>query len=90
MKLNFRNLPIANLPYEDVNACKQMMLRLYENIPYLAELPKIDPNDNITLRTVENIPGIVYKDKKINYWRLYNFVFYEIITNIRQSLQYYW
>ena len=65
MKLNFRNLPIANLPYEDVNACKQMMLRLYENIPYLAELPKIDPNDNITLRTVENIPGIVYKDKKL-------------------------
>ena len=65
MKLNFRNLPIANLPYEDVALCKQMMLRLYENIPYLAELPKIDPNDNIINRTVENIPGITYKDKKL-------------------------
>jgi len=65
MKLNFRNLPIANLPYEDVLLCKQMMLRLYENIPYLAELPKIDANDNIIHRTVQNIPGIIYKEKKL-------------------------
>lgn len=65
MKLNFKNLPISNLPYEDVTLCKQMMLRLYENVPYLAELPKIDPNDNIVKRTVENLPGITYKDKKL-------------------------
>ena len=65
MKLNFKNLPITNLPYEDVMLCKQMMLRLYENIPFLAELPKIDPNDNVIYRTIENIPGITYKEKKL-------------------------
>ena len=65
MKFNFKNLPIANLPYDNVSLCKQMMLRLYENIPYLAELPKIDPKDNIIDRTIDNFPGISYKDKKI-------------------------
>ena len=65
MKLNFRNLPTASLPYEDIKICKRMMLRLYENIPFLAELPKIDPNDNIINRTLENIPGIQYSEKKI-------------------------
>ena len=65
MKLNFKNLPIANLPYEDITPCKHMMLRLYENIPFLAELPKMDKNDTILNRTIENIPGLKYKEKKL-------------------------
>ena len=65
MKLNFKNLPVSNLPYDNINLCKQMMLRLYEHIPYLPELPKIDPNDTTINRTVKNIPGLKYIDKKL-------------------------
>ena len=64
MKLNFRNLPCGNLPYDNVQLCKQMILRLYENIPYLAQLPLVDKNDNIKFRTFENIPCVVMKEGK--------------------------
>ena len=65
MQLDFRNLPIVNLPYDEVHLCKQMMLRLYENIPFLAELPNIDSNDCTIFNTIQNIPGIRYENKKL-------------------------
>ena len=64
MKLNFRNLPYGSLPYDSVQLCKQMMLRLYEGIPYLAELPLVDKNDNIKTRTFDNIPCVMLKEGK--------------------------
>ena len=64
MKLNFRNFPYGSLPYDNIQLCKQLMLRLYENIPYLAELPLIDKNDNIKVKTFENIPCVTLKDGK--------------------------
>ena len=64
MKLNFRNFPYGSLPYDNSQLCKQMMLRLYEHIPYLAELPLIDKNDNIRTRTFDNIPCVVIKEGK--------------------------
>ena len=42
-----------------------MMLKLYESLPFLPELPLIDSSDNTIMRTINNIPGIKYKDKKI-------------------------
>lgn len=65
MNLNFKNLPTGSLPYDNIQLCKQMVLRLYDKIPYLPELPIIDPNDNIINRSFGNIPGIVIKDGKI-------------------------
>ena len=65
MKLNIKNLPIVNLPYENINLCKQMMLKIYENLPFIAELPLIDPLENTLYRTVCNIPGIKLENKKI-------------------------
>ena len=62
MQLNFKNLPIGSLPYNDIQLCKNMMLRLYENIPYLAELPLIDANDNVLYKTFNNVPNIKIKD----------------------------
>ena len=65
MKLNFRNMPFGSLPYDNIQLCKQMMLRLYEGIPYLAELPLIDKNDNVITKTLDKIPGFTFKDGKI-------------------------
>ena len=64
MKLNFRNFPYGSLPYDNIRPCKQMILRLYERIPYLPFLPFIDKNDNIRFRTFENIPCVTLKDGK--------------------------
>ena len=65
MNFTLRSLPAGSLPYENIKSCKNMMLRLYEQIPFLAELPFLDPEDNVIRRTLENIPAIKYKDKKI-------------------------
>lgn len=65
MELNFYNLPFGNLPYEDIQLCKQMMLRLYEKIPFLPELPLMNPEDNIFQRTLSNMPCITFKDGKL-------------------------
>ena len=65
MNLDFRNLPTGNLPYNDIQLCKQMMLRLYEKIPFLPELPLLDSNDTLFNRTFSNIPSIMVKDGKI-------------------------
>ena len=65
MNLNFKNLPVGSLPYEDIQLCKKMMLRLYEKIPFLPELPLIDPNDEVFHRTINNFPGIKFVDNKL-------------------------
>lgn len=65
MELNFRSFPYGSLPYESEQLCKQMILRLYENIPYFVELPLIDKKDNIINKTLDNIPSITMKDGKI-------------------------
>ena len=65
MNLNFKNLPLGSMPYENIQPCKQMLLRLYENIPYLPELPIIDKNDNVINKTLANMPCITSKDGKL-------------------------
>lgn len=64
MNLNFKNLPVGDLPYEDIQLCKQMMLRLYEKIPFLPELPLMDARDEVCCRTLENMPCFYQKDGK--------------------------
>ena len=65
MNLNFYNLPVGNLPYEDIQLCKQMMLRLYENTPFLPELPLINPEDEVIHKTIDKFPCIQFKEGKI-------------------------
>ena len=65
MNLNFYNLPIGNLPYEDIQLCKQMMLRLYENVPFLPELPLMNPDDDVFHKTVSGFPWFQFKDGKL-------------------------
>ncbi len=65
MKLNLKNLPCGSLPYHNTKLCKQMMLRLYENVPFLPYLPKINSEDNIIKRTTDNLPCLYINDKGI-------------------------
>ena len=65
MKINFNTLPVGSLPYEDIQLCKQMMLRLFEKVPFLPELPLMDPNDNLLQRTIDNIPSFKFVDNKL-------------------------
>ena len=65
MNLNFSHLPVGNLPYEDIQLCKQMMLRLFEKVPFLPELPLINPDDDVLHKTVENFPYLKFKDNKL-------------------------
>mgnify|MGYP005607193875 CR=1 FL=1 len=54
MKLYTRCLPFGALPYETIEAATKMEAKLFEKMPYLARLPKIDAEDNIIKRTFEN------------------------------------
>ena len=58
MKLYTRCLPLGALPYETVEAATKMEAKLFEKMPFLARLPKIDADDDIINRTFENFPGV--------------------------------
>ena len=65
MKLAPRNFPFGAVTYEDIDSTKRMMVKLYEQNPYLPFLPNISEDDTILNRTFTNFPGIKIKDKKI-------------------------
>ena len=65
MNLNFNQLPVGNLPYNDIKLCKQMMLRIFENIPFLPELPLMKSDDDVFHKTIENFPYIKFKEDKL-------------------------
>ena len=64
VKLSFRNLPIGDLPYETNEAATKMMVKLFENIPYLAMLPRVSEKENLYHHTLGNVSGVNVKDKK--------------------------
>ena len=59
-----KTLPVGNLPYEDDKAATRMMVKLFELTPYLAVLPAANINENIKYRTLSNLKGVLYKDKR--------------------------
>lgn len=65
MKLASRCLPLGALPYENIAAATRMVAKLFEKFPYAAILPKINENDSVLKRTLENIPGIVFEQNDI-------------------------
>ncbi len=64
-KISFKCFPSGNLPYETNEAATKMMVKLFEEIPYLAMLPNASETENIYYRSLENLPGVLLKDKKI-------------------------
>lgn len=65
MKLSTRCIPLGKLPYENVETTVKMAAKLFEKLPFIAELPNLSQDDNITQRTFENIPGVKFQDNKV-------------------------
>lgn len=64
-KILLKCLPVGNLPYEDEMSAVKMMLKLFENSPYVAALPKCFENDSLKYRTLSGIPGVIFRDRKL-------------------------
>ncbi len=64
-KIFFKCLPNGELPYTDVSLTTKMMVKLFENVPYLAMLPNASEKETLAYRTLENIPGVEFIDKKV-------------------------
>ena len=64
-RISFKCLPYGDLPYTDNSLTTKMMLKLFENVPYLAMLPLASEKENLYYRTLENIPGVTIKDRRV-------------------------
>lgn len=64
MKKSFRCLPVGDLPYETDKAATKMTVKLFENVPFLANLPNADKNESLLNRTLMNIPGVFIEENK--------------------------
>lgn len=65
MKLSFKCLPVGNLPYENNELATKLTIKLFDNIPFLADLPNADDEDNLLNRTLEGVPGFKLKHKRV-------------------------
>ena len=66
-KISFKCLPYGDLPYTDNSLTTKMMVKLFDNVPYLAMLPNASPKENLYDRTLENIPGVSIKNKRVSF-----------------------
>ena len=62
--LGFKCLPLGALPYVDKAVTTRMMVKLFENTPYLPLFPIADEHDNLAYRTLGNVPFIEIKDNE--------------------------
>lgn len=60
-----RCLPVGDLPYDTDKAATKMIVKLFEDIPYLANLPLASSEDSVLYRTLNNLPGISFNGKKV-------------------------
>lgn len=60
-----RCLPVGNLPYDTDSAATKMMVKLFEDLPFLANMPLASKDDSILNRTLFNLTGIKHNSKKI-------------------------
>ena len=65
MKLATRCIPLGTLPYENIESTTKLAAKLFDKLPFLPELPFVSQEDNIISRTLENIPGIRMKEKRV-------------------------
>lgn len=65
MKLKNKYIPFGALPYDKENLVTQMMVRLFEQVPYLPLLPKIVEDETLLSRTIKNLSWFVLHNNKI-------------------------
>ena len=66
MRLKTRCFPLGALPYESIQNATKMVANFFEQMPFIAVLPEIDPTDSVLSRTLGNIPGIIIKNTKVS------------------------
>ena len=65
MKLVTKCIPLGALPYDSIETATRMVAKLFEKMPFVAMLPKVEKDDTIVKRTLENIPGIMMNNSKV-------------------------
>lgn len=65
MKKKIRCLPTGDLSYTDDKSATRMMVKLFEDIPFLANLPNSSPDDSVIKRTLMNTPGFQFLENKL-------------------------
>lgn len=65
MTKHSRCLPTGDLPYTEEKTATKMMVKLFEDIPFLANFPNISLSENVLIRTAQNIPGVSINDRKV-------------------------
>lgn len=65
MKLSTRYIPLGSLPYENIDTATKMVAKLFDKIPFLPMLPKISEEETVMNITLQHIPGVRIKDKKV-------------------------
>lgn len=65
MKLATKCIPLGALPYETIETTTRMAAKLFENIPFVAMLPKLAADDTVINRTLRGFPGVKIQDKKV-------------------------
>lgn len=66
MKFKVRSIPYGSLPYDNIDAVSRMMVKLYEHMPFLPHLPRLNANDTIAFRTLDGIPGVTVNGDKVS------------------------
>ncbi len=64
MKKPFRCLPVGNLPYDTDKAATKMTVKLFENMPFLANLPNASKDESLVKRTLMNTPGVIVENNE--------------------------
>ena len=65
--LLLKNLPFGSLPYEKIELTTKLIVRFFENCPFLAHMPNVEGESNIITRAFVNMPGIKTNGKKFVY-----------------------
>ena len=65
MKLITRCLPLGELPYETIESATKMAAKLFEKMPFVAELPKLEIDDSLEQRSLGNFPGVRIQEHNI-------------------------
>lgn len=65
MNLSSKFLPYGSLPYENLKFATAAMAKLFQEIPYLPDLPAISANESIRTRTLSCLPGVVIKNDQL-------------------------
>ena len=86
MKKPFRCLPVGSLPYDTDKAATKLTVKLFESMPFLANLPNASEDDSIIKRTLMNTPGLVNLRRKILNCSGLMFIFSKNITRLLKGL----